>query len=302
MFPRIANRISQIKVHHNRYGLRATFKKTIERGVYKPLYTRYQFRKFGDKYPQNIIYIVAFAKSGSTWVANQFASLKGFTTMMPSRWGTSIASDWETSTDDYRLYPGIFNEFKNKLVVVKGHTWATQANLQVLSDSGLKYLITLRDPRDKIVSEYWYLRNRHEHWNHQLAKEKTLGEYITYKLESGEFEREVIEWIRLWLNNRSETRSRIIKYEDLLRNPHDIIAEALNFLEFKITSTELDRIIAENRFEKQSGRKTGDENTKSFLRKGISGEWKQVFDNEQKQLFASVAEDVIKKLDYEPTL
>lgn len=76
----------------------------------------------------------------------------------------------------------------------------------------------------------------------------------------------------------------------------------MRFLGFDCSEEGIDRIIAANSFEKVSGRKRGMEDRQQFLRKGVRGEWEEVFSEEQKAKFTQVGEDVIKALAYEPTL
>lgn len=88
------------------------------------------------KYPQNLIFITGLGKSGSTWICNIFSSLDGFNRFTPLGWNMETLD----------LYPTFFNEFKNRLAVVKGHTWGTYGNVQMLKDSGLKYVVTVKGP------------------------------------------------------------------------------------------------------------------------------------------------------------
>ena len=52
-------------------------------------------------------------------------------------------------------------------------------------------------------------------------------------------------------------------------------------------------------FRNQSGRKPGQENIRSFLRKGIVGDWKNHFTSEARQVFNQHAGDALKMLGYE---
>ena len=108
-------------------------------------YVKFLYRKrLCEPYPVNVIFIAGLAKSGTTWLANMFSSLGGFDRITPRGW----------KVQRNVLYPGIFDEFKNRLAVIKGHTWYSQEHLAVLRDSNLKYFVIVRDPRDQIISEY----------------------------------------------------------------------------------------------------------------------------------------------------
>ncbi len=168
--------------------------------------------------------------------------------------------------------------------------------------SDLKYLIGVRDPRDKLISEYWHSRNFPGHWAHDQAHDQSIEEFISYKLESGEFEKETLEWIRYWLKKRDPKKSIIVRYEDMLNNPTKVLEKIFNFLDFIIPQKKVEYIIEMNSFRKVTGRKRGQSNDTKFVRKGMSGEWKTVFSKEQKLKFSKIGDDVFKKLGYKPTL
>ena len=52
-------------------------------------------------------------------------------------------------------------------------------------------------------------------------------------------------------------------------------------------------------FRKLYGRKEGEENNNSFLRKGIVGDWKNYFNKESKKVFKEYAGRELIKLGYE---
>lgn len=293
-------RFKRVQTYFERHGFLEALTYVLKNSPYKRVKNFGAYVLKGQKYPQNIIFITALPKSGSTWLRNIFSSLPGFDPFSPYRWNTFVPSDWDERRWD--LYPGVFNEFARKLAVIRGHTRGTAENIDLLKESDLKYFVNVRDPRDKLISEYWHSRNFPKHWERELVFSKSLAEYITYKLDSGEFERESINWLRSWLDGRDETRSFLLRYEDTLTNTHAVLREAMRFLGFDCSEEGIDRIVAANSFEKVSGRKRGMEDQQQFLRKGVRGEWEEVFSEEQKAKFTQVGEDVIKALAYEPTL
>lgn len=283
-----------------REGIKSTARKIFERLILIPIRGYINYSRWYKYYPQNIIFIAGYAKSGSTWIANMFAGLNGFEKYTPKgqRWKHSTRWD-DFSTSD--LYPGIFLECQHRLAVIKSHTWGSKRNVEILNNSGLKYIITVRDPRDKIISGYYYIRNHPKHWDYERAITMSLEDYITYKFESGEFEQQSINWLRMWINNYDKKNALIIKYEDAIEDTFHIFRRTLDFLNFDIAEQMIHRIIEKNSFKSLSGRKRGEEDRKSFYRKGVLGEWKNVFTTKHKELFKKIEKGVIERLDYPPT-
>jgi hypothetical protein len=117
-----------------------------------------------------------------------------------------------------------------------------------------------------------------------------------------ELNESILSWMRAWLDVGDEEWIHLIRYEDLLQDTGGELAGALEFLAFPTGIKEMERKVEENRFERVAGRKRGEEDVSGFLRKGVAGEWKEVFSPEQKKRFAEIGEDVIQRLKYEPTL
>jgi hypothetical protein len=282
-----------------RSGLRGITQKVFNQGVLKPTRNYLSYRRKREQYPSNVIFVAGLPKSGSTWFAKMCASLDGFDKFTPLRWGTDLPDSWEPTCD---LYEGVFEEFKNRLAVVKGHTYGTEENVDFLRRAGIRYLLTVRDPRDQIISAYWYLKKSPIHWDWQLVNRLTLSEFITHKLQSGEFEQNIVDWCRSWLDHRDENASMLVRYEDLLEDTKAVMSEVFRHLGIARSEEEVERIVETNSFKRVSGRTPGQQDTGSFLRKGVSGEWREIFTDEQKELFAKIGEDVVMRLGYEPTL
>ncbi|MBU0529746.1 sulfotransferase domain-containing protein [bacterium] len=291
--------MKRVQVNFRRFGLINTIKYLFQNIIVKRPVNQINYYFKRKEYPQNIIFITALPKSGSTWLSNMFADLDGFDLFAPMKWNTYISKKWDDTRWDLDI--DTFKEFKNKLAVIRGHTWAIPQNLLALKDSNLKYIIGVRDPRDKLISEYWHSRNFPGHWAHDQAHKLSIDEFITNKLESGEFEKETINWIRSWLKNRDFKKSIIIRYEDMLINSNLVLEKTFKFLGFKTDQKKIENIIEKNSFAKVTGRNRGKSDNAKFIRKGVSGEWKTIFSKEHKLLFSNIGEDIIKDLGYEPT-
>ena len=300
MIKRIKNRLQRVKVNYRRFGLLNTIEYLVKNVIVKRPVNQINYYLKRKNYPQNIIFITSLPKSGSTWLSNMCSELDGFDLFAPSKWNTYISKEWDDSRWDLDI--DIFKEFRNKLAVIRGHTWALPKNVDLLVKSDIKYIIGVRDPRDKLISEYWHSRNFPGHWAHDRVHEQSINEFIYYKLESGEFQTESLEWIRNWLIKRDPKKSIIIRYEDILNNPKKVLEKIFYFLEFRIGQKKIENIIEKNSFDKITDRKRGESDDNKFVRKGISGEWKTIFNQEQKSLFSELGEDIIDKLGYQQTL
>ena len=169
----------------------------------------------------------------------------------------------------------------------------------------------LRDGRDIMVSSYFH----HLVWNDKNKKDPKLVNYYRSRLKFDDysdihknlaayidflFTDEPSKFIffnhpgnwrefnKKWLDiKNSQDNVWLVRYEDLLQ---DASAEMCNFIESTIPSANvpkehIDGIVKKYSFENQTKRKPGTENTSSFLRKGISGDWKNYFNDEAKAVF-----------------
>lgn len=266
--------------------------------VRRPVLGRIDYLRYRDRYPEHLIFIAGQAKGGSTWFGKMFASLPGFELLSPLPWKVNTGVEW-TDFESTNLAPRIFDEFQGKLAVVKQHTWGFPENVALLEKWKLKHLISVRDPRDILISNYHYTLKHPENWDYKNAAGRSLADYLDHKLESGDWNRQFVDWARSWATNRNPELSQVIRYEDALRDTHAEMRRALEFLGFAISEDELDRIVRENSFEAMSGRKQGQEDTESFHRKGVAGEWREVFTDKQKRIAREQAGDVLGGFKYE---
>ncbi|GEM_PF-3216694 len=293
------DRFGRIKLVARLGGPGLVVKKILLGGILKPAVNSLNYHRKKGKYPRNIIFIAGFPKSGSTWFARMLAGIDGFAPFTPRRWATKPAKEWKPAHD---LYPGVFEEFAHRLAVVKGHTWGTEDNVALLRASGLRYFVTVRDPRDQIISSYWYIRSRPLHREWKLAQALSLEEFITHKLNSGVYAREELAWLRSWVDRLGEEQAALIRYEDLLADTCRIMRMACAHLGFACADEEIRAIVERNSFARLAGRPRGVEDRSSFVRKGVTGEWRTVFNEAQKRQFARIGEDVLSRFGYAPTL
>jgi hypothetical protein len=133
-------------------------------------------------------------------------------------------------------------------------------------DARVIYL--MRDARDRAISLYYHCR-RTEPW----VIEATEG--LRRMTWEGAFQ----SWVQdIELNEPffSHPSCQLVRYEDLFANTPGELSRILNFLGVANDGSLCRQLAQLSSFENfTGGRKAGDEDTNSFYRKGISGDWRK---------------------------
>lgn len=280
-------------------GAQYTIKKVFKSVLTDPVRTRLSYIKYRQQYQYSLLFVAGYAKSGSTWFAKMLSDIDGFEDLTPLKWDTERQTRI-FANDVMGVYPGLINEFNHKLVVVKGHTWGFNENVESLIAQGIdRVVVTVRDPRDALISEYWYVKKNAWHFEHDRANAMSLNEYIDYHMNNGSFRKSRLAWLSSWLEVENNIKILFIRYEDLLNQPLVEMRKVFDFYQIDMLDDELRLIVEKYSFNNRSGRSSGEEDTKSFMRKGVSGEWREVFSEEQKNAAVNGYEHIYMKLDYE---
>lgn len=184
--------------------------------------------------------------------------------------------------------------------------------------SHLKYMPTMantvvvhRDGRDIMVSYYYYclvpspisvksvVRDAHIQMGDGDFSDvaRWLPRFIEYKFQKREHPRFTwTEFIDSW-RGRGVTHAR---YEDLLA---DTVGELTRVLELlgceTVDQNRVHSVVEKYAFGRQTGRSPGTEKKGQFLRKGIAGDWRNVFNKEACEIFDHYAGKYLIELGYE---
>ena len=91
-----------------------------------------------------------------------------------------------------------------------------------------------------------------------------------------------------------------VRYEDLLERPEEEVGRLLEFLGAEASEKIVRRCVSSASFEKLTkGRRRGQEDASSFFRKGIAGDWRNVFTEQDKLIFKEEAGDLLIRIGYE---
>lgn len=241
----------------------------------------------GERYPY--WYVMAYPKSGSTWLTNLLAGYLG----VPA---PKAALMWPRQE-----------------CVKQGH-WRYHPRLR-------RVFYIHRDGRDAIVSMYFYtfyrIRNNpnRSFEKHSAARlRRVLGRdydpddivgnlprFIELELTDpqGFFALSWVDHVRQWYHPQSPNIA-YLSYEELRREPVATLSTALSrFLADPVDERRLGEVVRQHDFQRTSGRKPGEEDRSSFLRKGIVGDWVNCFSRQAAEVFDHHAGDMLVKLGYE---
>jgi uncharacterized coiled-coil protein SlyX len=90
-----------------------------------------------------------------------------------------------------------------------------------------------------------------------------------------------------------------VRYEDLLERPVGEARRLLEFLGADSSEEKTRKCVERAGFERKTNRKRGQENPSSHFRKGVAGDWKTVFTEEDKRVFKQIAGNLLIELGYE---
>lgn len=228
----------------------------------------------------DLVHVVEYPKSGGTWVSQMIS--------------------------EYLNLPFPRNETPRfEKCVMHGH--------YLHSNRFENVICVLRDGRDIMVSAYYhklFYRNDGKNWivdKHRKDMpfhdydniKKNLPLFIEFMFEEESKGLKHFSWSE-FVNSWYNKETLIIKYENLLIDPLSEMNLALvNISDKEINKNKLKEVIDKFSFENQSKRKPGEEDTSSFLRKGISGDWKNKFNKKAKMTFQHFAGEELVISGYE---
>jgi hypothetical protein len=91
-----------------------------------------------------------------------------------------------------------------------------------------------------------------------------------------------------------------VRYEDLLERPEEEVRRLLEFLGAGSNEEIVRRCVNAASFERLSGgRERGKEDSSSFFRKGVAGDWRRFFTREDRRIFKQEAGELLIEIGYE---
>ncbi len=185
---------------------------------------------------------------------------------------------------------------------------------------GSKLIHIIRDGRDVAISSMHHMWNhaKHEGGIHELTPEEieTREAYRSDPLtfvQSGRSifaGRQLAGTARNWaemVSRAMEDGPRLlgenyveVRYEELLDRTEQEARRLFEFLGADADEQIVKQCVEAASFERRAdGRERGQEDSTAFLRKGIAGDWRNVFNEEDRRVFKEAAGDMLIELGYE---
>lgn len=236
------------------------------------------------------IIISAYPKSGITW----FTTLIGDTLRISKRDIYITPQNIIFHKNDYlniEIYkhPWYLNEKSvafSPPCVIKSHELP---NSNLIQFENARHIHLLRDGRDVIVSKYFYEKD----FSVQNGLIKSFDTpFDTYVKNIA------LEWknfVKTWFHSGTP----IIKYENLLESTKEVLVKTLEILNINAVYKKIDEAIEDNTKNRFSKKLDNICKSNTFVRKGVSGDWKNYFTEDNKNTFKEAAGDLLVELGYE---
>ncbi len=146
-----------------------------------------------------------------------------------------------------------------------------------------KLIVIYRDGRDVVTSDKFFTRD--------------------YGGKPFDFREATLDWRQdMEAHLKHTDRVFTCAYEKLLEDGTTVARELFQFLGLPHEDRLIQDMLERSSFRFYAGREAGQEDRKRFYRKGIAGDWKNHFGDEEKRIFKEAAGDMLVQLGYEKDL
>jgi hypothetical protein len=168
-----------------------------------------------------------------------------------------------------------------------------------------KTFFILRDPRDIVVSWYFSAKFSHKPIDPIPELRRNLDQldmmeglkYLTDAWDDfGLFDAQ-----RSWMSRGTdEDNVRVFRFEEFSADNYLFLKDLLAYLEIELPEQEFEALYDRHKFSQiAKGREQGVEDAQSHFRKGVSGDWKNYFDDSVMAHFKKVTGDLLQVLGYQ---
>ena len=218
-------------------------------------------------YPTRNLLLIGQPKSGTTWLRRILCSLPGYLSWTPP------TTEW---WNDHPLDPKHFLPPPIGYTITRVHSGPTPEHVALVRDAGRPFVVVLRDLRDVAVSWAHFVDT-----NHFGAPDRLKALDIPARLDAfiDELLPAYAEWAVGWLDADLGDLRRTVWYEDLVADTPAELAGVLRHFRIELPEGQVRALADRHSFKRETGRSPGQQDTKSFNRKGVAGDWRNHFDD-----------------------
>ncbi|XP_029441136.1 sulfotransferase family cytosolic 2B member 1-like [Rhinatrema bivittatum] len=268
---------------------------------FSPLYTSAELLTFvenGFQVRDDDIFNVTYPKSGTIWMIEILSLIC-----------SGGDPHWSRTVPNWERMPWLesFNA-QETLQVVSEKPRLITSHLPVhlfpksKAKSKAKVIYTVRNPKDALVSLYHFSRAT-VYWKDPGSFEQLLQDFLTGDVPYGSW----FDHVRGWTAVKDQTPFLLVTYEELLKDLRGSVVRICDFLGRELDAAALDSVVENATFKTMKDNKMAnyslisedliDLKKSPFIRKGISGDWKNHFTLEQSELFDRVYQERMRNLN-----
>ncbi|XP_075696093.1 sulfotransferase 2B1 [Rhinoderma darwinii] len=168
--------------------------------------------------------------------------------------------------------------------------------------SKAKIIYTMRNPRDVIVSLYHFTKILNIFEDAENLQ-KLLDDFIKGNVLYGSW----FDHVKGWMQMKDDSRFFFITYEELIQDLRGSVVRICQFLGQELNDAQIDLVVEQSTFKSmkenimsnwsQIPSEVMDQSKGSFLRKGISGDWKNHFTVAQSEFFDKIYHEKMKDIN-----
>lgn len=234
------------------------------------------------KVRQDDTFLVSYPKSGNTWMRFLLSSLKNENEVSYKNLEEHIPSI-------YRSFNKL-DSYKSPRIIKSHHTHF---------DIYPKSIYIVRDGRDALASYYHFYKDLRNF-------EKPFTDFYHYIQENDEYPYWT-DHVNSFLEFRKQYPERclLIRYEDLKTDIHNVLPKVCDFCNIKTTSDQINAAIQKADFSKLKQKHGGgkgvliDNKKVNFFRKGVVGDWKTYFSEQDLLHFRQHNKQLLSQLAYD---
>ncbi|MEN8126152.1 MAG: sulfotransferase domain-containing protein [Bacteroidota bacterium] len=245
-----------------------------------------------SKIRKNDIFLVSYPKSGNTWLRFLIGNLIHKEKVDFNNFNSIIPDIYLTSKQELDRY--------HSPRIIKSH--------ERYIESYPKVIYIYRDPRDVVISFYFYHKKYNTNFNDSITE--FIQKFINgVDSRYDPWDTHLKEWFNSPLN--AQDNILFLKYEDIKTNEFKAVETVAKFLELNADEQEIKQAIDNSSFQKMQLLEKKQSNTSSYLKnsnKAINfvrsgkSEWRKYFTEELKNQFKTKYGNFLIELGYEKDL